>query len=925
MARSVSGGVFGLQSGDGEARGADRLVDEAARRSIGRLARRVAAWLPGFKVDSIWPEVVAIGCFLILPWIGITVALHHEYRHARDSAVQSTANLAQALEESTRRTIGQIDTILLSARAFRAAEGERFDFHDWLLTQTLPDRMTAQIAMADAEGRVTESTMPLAPGVSVADRLHFLTQRDPARDELYISAPVVGRISGLMTVQFSRKLLDRDGGFAGAIVLSFGSIEMARFYDSLRLGHGFVSIVTSGGITLARGPWIPGLVGSRITDTALANGVLERTAGSLALPANAVRGDQIASFRRLPDYPLIVMVGFDADTVFEPYRSLRMNALLNGAAISLAVSLVGFLWVGQKRRSLMSRRALTVTLDTISQGILMVDRQGEVSVINPRMLDLLGGPTETADHAMRFIASRANGLMSSQTGCVHVEPAVLSKGLGAFRYSSRFETTLDGGTIVEVRTHALSGGGFVQTYTDVTEQRQAHAQVVHLALHDSLTGLANRTALMQRIAAIVDRDASGDALSALIMIDLDGFKGVNDTLGHDAGDKLLIEVGRRLRALVRGTDMVARLGGDEFVVLVQGLHQPEEAAPLAERVLRRLAEPAEIQGRQVRIGASLGIAFHPHDGPDVDTWLKHADMALYSAKNSGRGTYRCFDQQLFQVATEHHLLESELRQALDDDELEVHFQPKFGCGSLEIVGFEALARWRHPVRGYVSPAVFIRIAEDCGLINRLGRWVLERACRCVAGWQPRYPVAVNVSVMQLRDGGLKDHIAAVLAQTGLIPKQLEIEVTESVMADDDQTVLENLRAIKTMGIAISLDDFGTGYSSLGYLRRFSFDKIKIDRSFVQGQADDPGVRIIFEAMLGLCHNLGLATIGEGVETQEQLHMLRDCGCTEVQGYLLGRPMPNDKVQDFIRGRLRLAGDYEAEKGAVPLVDVKASC
>jgi diguanylate cyclase (GGDEF)-like protein len=427
---------------------------------------------------------------------------------------------------------------------------------------------------------------------------------------------------------------------------------------------------------------------------------------------------------------------------------------------------------------------------------------------------------------------------------------------------------------------------------------------------------------MQRLSAIVDQFAGSDGLSALVMIDLDRFKGVNDTFGHGAGDALLIEVAQRLRTIVRATDVAARLGGDEFVLLLPGLRQRNDVVMLAERVLRGLSEPVRIQGHDVRIGASLGIAFHPQDGRDADTWLKHADMALYNAKHGGRGVYRCFDQQLFQAVTDQHLLEIELRMALDGEGLEVHFQPKFACNALEITGFEALARWRHPSRGYISPAVFIRIAEDCGLIHRLGQWVLEHACECVAEWEPRYPVAVNVSVMQLRDNGLKDHIATVLRKTGLQPRNLEIEVTESVMADDDQVVLDNLRAIKAMGIKIALDDFGTGFSSLSYLRRFSFDKIKIDRSFVQGQADDPGVRVILEAILGMCHNLGLTTVGEGIETREQLDLLRNRGCTEVQGYLLGRPMPAKQIPAFIRGKLVLqAGDTSpgAEKEQALLV------
>jgi diguanylate cyclase (GGDEF)-like protein len=906
------------RNGDGtppDRAGAYRHIFATVTGSIKRMGQGIGSWPPhGGKPESLLPELAAIACFLILPWIGITAALHHEYYHAEAAAVQSTGNLAQALEESTRRTIGQIDYILLSARAMQAAQGKQFDFHNWVRTQTLADKMTAQIAITDRAGQVIDSTMPRASSVSVADRPHFRAQVDPAHDDLFISLPVTGRVSGLETIQFSRKLLDADGAFAGVIVFSLSSVELARFYEALGLGNGFVSVLSGDGTILARGPWVSGLNGSSIKGNADLGDVLDHPSGSIRLRATPGQVAEIVSFRHLQEYPLIVMVGFGTDAVFGPYRSLMNNALLSGAAITLAVALVGFFWVQQKRRSLVSRRALTVTLDTISQGILMVDGQGGVSVINPRVLDLLAWPDERPEAALKLVASRAIELIPGIDGANAIPG--MSRIAGGLRRDSKFETTLENGTIIEVRTHVLPDGGFVQTYTDVTEQRLAHAQVQHLAHHDALTGLANRVELRERISDIVDRNVDPQALTALVMIDLDGFKGINDTFGHDAGDKLLVKVSQRLKALVRVTDVVGRLGGDEFVILAVGLQQPEDIVPLAKRVLRRLADPIQVHGHQVRIGASVGIAFHPQDGRDVDTLFKHADVALYDAKTGGRGMYRCFDKQLTQAVTEHRRLESELRRALDDEALEVHFQPKFNSRSLEIVGFEALARWRHPTRGFISPDVFIRIAEDCGLINRLGRWILEQACKGVAAWNPRLPVAVNVSVRQLHDGGLKDDIAAVLRQTGLGSEHLEIEVTESVMADDDQTVLGNLRAIKAMGIRIALDDFGTGYSSLSYLRRFAFDKIKIDKSFVQGQTDDPGVRVILDAILNMCHNLGLATIAEGVETPEQLALLRDHGCTEIQGYLLGRPMPGEKIQDFICSHLRVPDKRDAQDAEV---------
>ena len=277
----------------------------------------------------------------------------------------------------------------------------------------------------------------------------------------------------------------------------------------------------------------------------------------------------------------------------------------------------------------------------------------------------------------------------------------------------------------------------------------------------------------------------------------------------------------------------------------------------------------------------------------------------------------CFDPDMVHAVNEYRTLEGDLRRALDDgDELEVHFQPKFSCESLAIVGFEALARWHHPTRGYVSPATFIRIAEACGLIDRLGLWIAEKACATAVRWQPPLHVAVNVSLLQLRDGTLPHEIANILARTGLRPELLEIEVTESVMAEDNQSVLKTLGALKNMGISIALDDFGTGYSSLGYLRRFSFDKIKIDKSFVHGQAHDRGVRVILEAVLSMCRKLGLAIVGEGVETEQQMALLRQLGCTELQGYLLGRPIPASEVEELLRDKVPATGQRPAMAASV---------
>jgi diguanylate cyclase (GGDEF)-like protein len=903
-----------------------RVPVAAIALSAAWLGRTLRGCLARSSARPLLPELAAIFCFLTLMWASILVALNHEYHVAEVSAVQATGNLARAFEESTRRTIDEVDQTLLSVRAFYSAQGQRFDFAAWAHTQTLPDKMTTAIWMVDRTGLTVAGTLPVPPHVSIADRPHFRAQLDPTHDDLFISRPVRGRVSGTDTIQFSRKLLDARGEFAGVTVLSLGCDALSRFYQTLDLGGGFVALLSTDGTILARGPLVPGMIDSEVKVPALLDAILHNHNGPVRFRSQFTGADDIASFRRLQDYPVVVMVGFDTGSVFGQYRSLRQRTLLTGGAVTLAIGVIGLLWLVQKRRSVASRRALTITLETISQGILMVDAHGRVPVVNPRALDLLELDDATTAAARKRAASRATELaIGHAANGARRLPVTGIEAAGEAHQVNRFDTVRADGTIIEVSSHALPDGGFVHTYTDVTDQRMADARVRYLAHYDTLTGLANRVQLRQCIREFIEQPPNAvptgapplaaPPLTAFVMIDLDGFKGVNDTLGHDVGDELLVVVARRLQALVREGDFVARLGGDEFIIVQPGLAQPEDAAPLAQRVLQQLAEPAQVGDHQVRIGASIGIAFHPTDGLDGDALLKHADIALYCAKADGRGLFRNFDVRMTYAVNEHRLLESGLRRVLDNRELEVHFQPIFNCESLEVTGFEALARWRHPTRGYIPPDVFIRIAEECGLIGRLGARVLEQACTAAAAWQPPCRIAVNVSILQLRDGGLQDEVAAILTRSGLPATLLEIEVTESVMADDNKIVLDTLLALKAMGVRIVLDDFGTGYSSLSYLRRFSFDKIKIDKAFVQGQASDRGVRVILESILGMCRNLGVPVVGEGVETRQQLAVLRAGDCAEVQGYLLGKPMPAEMAAALLLRDGRRRGPDDASPAA----------
>jgi diguanylate cyclase (GGDEF)-like protein/PAS domain S-box-containing protein len=447
---------------------------------------------------------------------------------------------------------------------------------------------------------------------------------------------------------------------------------------------------------------------------------------------------------------------------------------------------------------------------------------------------------------------------------------------------------------VEVLCRRLGGttpNDCVLAVRDLTDRKLAEQRIQHLAHHDSLTGLPNRRLFQDRLAQAVSiAERSGHGL-AVLSLDLDGFRAVNETLGHPGGDAVLVEVGNRLAACLRESDTVARLDGDAFAIVQSFGDQPRGAAGLAERILRLLAEPIDVAGQRTTIGASIGVALFPSDAQAPDMLLRNADLALARVKQEGRGMFRFFEPDMDARLRLRSRLEHDLRGAMLRRELRLHYQPLLDSTTLAIEGFEALLRWEHPERGFISPAEFVPVAEECGLIGALGQWVLETACAEAASWSRPWRVAVNLSPAQFHQRHLAATIRAILNQAGLAPSRLELEITEGILIDDAERALATLRELKALGVRIALDDFGTGYSSLSYLRRFPFDKLKIDASFVQALGDGGEADAIVRAIVALGRSLSLHITAEGVETPEQLRLLRAQDCDEVQGFLLGRPLP----------------------------------
>jgi diguanylate cyclase (GGDEF)-like protein len=455
--------------------------------------------------------------------------------------------------------------------------------------------------------------------------------------------------------------------------------------------------------------------------------------------------------------------------------------------------------------------------------------------------------------------------------------------------------------VIVVVNQPMAGGGWVATHEDVTEQRNAEKRIAYLAHHDPLTGLPNRAAFSERLASTLETARIGKETFAVICIDLDRFKDVNNVFGHSAGDAMLRAMAERLQAAAQDA-FVARLGGDEFTIIVSGSAPPAEVSSLAERILAAFAAHLEVEGRHLRLGLSLGVAVYPGDGTDAASLLGNADAALYRAKADGRGTIRFFEAQMDMALRERRALQHELCTAVERDQFVVYYQPQARLDGT-ITGFEAVVRWQHPQRGLVSPVTFIPLAEESDLILQIGERVLREACREAASWPRPLQIAVNLSPVQFRHGDLVGLVHAILLETGLQPARLELEITEGVLIGDFSRASAVLRRLKALGVRIAMDDFGTGYSSLSYLQSFPFDKIKIDRGFICKVERNRQSAAIVRAVIGLAQGLAVPVVAEGVETEDQLSFLKREACDGVQGFLVGRPRAIADYDEAI-GRVR---------------------
>jgi diguanylate cyclase (GGDEF)-like protein len=832
-------------------------------------------------------------------WSGIGFKYFQDLRGDEREAERTNRNFAMVFEENVLRSIGEIDKSLLYLRRIIETRQDTTDFHTIVSSADLLSEIIVQVAIIDAKGimRASNAGPQPAPPIDLSDRDHFRVHVDNPEDRLFISTPVIGRASRQWSVQFTRRFLTSDGKFGGVVVTSLNPAHLTDFYNRIDFGSSTsIALIGLDGRVRSSGGGSGGFeLGQDISNTTMFRHA-QTSINSTFEDVDPKTGQtRLVTFRQVRGHPLIVAVSIDKDEIFRgSWADFQLNALA-GLILTLILLAAMELVLAGEAKVRQQAEQLQLTLENMSQGIILVTSDGKIPVINSRCAELLDLPPDFIENPPRF------DQLAKYQGAILPQPAGTNQSVGMAAVTERI---MPNGSIIEIRRSELPDGSFVKTFTDITQRREAEAHVARLASEDPLTGLPNRRVFRAKLDDLCRRNrhrqvGAERAAFAILFLDVDRFKVINDTLGHRIGDMLLQEVAKRLESSLPASDILARLGGDEFAVIVPAVTSVGDLELLAREIVEAVVRPYEIDGYQIRSSASIGIAVGPRDGDNVDELLMAADLALYAVKAEGRGAYKFYNRAMNSDLNDRRELEMNLRDAIERNELELHYQPVIDLNRNVITGFEALARWCHPAKGMVPPAVFIPVAEDSGLIIPIGEWALKEACQQAAKWPGNLRIAVNLSPVQLLAPNLPEIVQRALTDSGLAPNRLEIEITERIIMEDTERTLSNLRKLKELGVRIAMDDFGTGYSSLSYLRRFPFDKIKVDRTFVSDLAEGTEHVVIVQAVVSIARALGLTTTAEGVEIGFQRDYLAALGYDEAQGYLFSPAVSIDQVPALI--------------------------
>ena len=851
--------------------------------------------------------------------IGLTIWWLHS--DAINDASKDSNNLAIVLADQFTNSIQSIDLVLTEIRnqeeklstappaefdrALRSDETQNY------LSERLSRLQQAEfITLVDKVGKIVNTTLQgPSSGINLSDRPHFQHFKNYNDKGLSISDAMINRINGMHFISFGKRITGANGAFLGEVLIGVKLTYFERIYKSISSLPGeTLLLLHRDGTVIVRFPDSVIPAGEKVPAASPWYRLVSQGGGTYTAPGIFDGKPRLMAVRPLSDYPLVVNIGV---TEAAALATWRIQAATLGFGALLVMFCVAFLLKAQSRqfrRLETSEATVDAALNNMSQGLVMFNSSARLIVCNQRYLEMYGLSSEIVRPGCTLRELLNHRVATGSFSANDVEPHIADiRTLVGHQTSTTKLTNLYDGRIICIVNQPTRDGGWVATHEDVTEQKRAEERISHAAHHDALTGLPNRKLFYEQLEQALRRARRGEQV-AVLYLDLDHLKRINDTLGHSVGDKLLKGVAERLRGCVGDLGLVARLSGDEFAIILSSLNRPSDAADLAMRIREVIHAPFKLDSHQVVVDVSVGISIAPNDATELNELLKTADIALYEAKNTGRGTYCFYQTEMNERMQTRSKLERDLHCALTNGEFELFYQPIVSLDDNKVKSIEALLRWHHPLRGLVSPVEFIPVAEETGLIVPLGEWVLRTACAEAAKWPDDIGIAVNVSALQLTSKNLVNAVVGALASGGLPANRLILEITESVFLQNTSANLATMKSLYELGVRFSMDDFGTGYSSLGYLMSFPFSKIKIDRSFIAGLSDKTESRAIIRAIADMARNLSMRVIAEGVETADQREQIRMLGCTDMQGYLISVPRPAAEIEQiFLGGDERVVG------------------
>jgi diguanylate cyclase (GGDEF)-like protein/PAS domain S-box-containing protein len=882
------------------------------RPSIFHKSFRFGAWT---RLALPWQLAVYLACVLPLLWLSIVLLLQQLHDRTLEEARKDASNLVSGLSEEVHSSVHAIDLTLLDLRERWQEEPQSFSTKVRSRQAHLEEDVAFQVGILSAQGMLLYSSAdPNAKVRDFSDREHFRVHAD-ARDTLFISKPVFGRVSQRWSLQFTRRLADAQGAFAGVIVLSVAPEHFMRFSRQIDLGkHGAIALSRASGQILARSPAPATGFGETVRDMPAYSSLISNTV-SFERTSQFDGISRLYAWRALPTDQLIVSVGRSMDDVLEPYFRQRTILTAGGAGVSVLLALIGYIVLSNLRHRTAARAALEESefrwkyaLEGAGEGVWDWNGQTGEAFYSKRWKEMLGYGELEIDSSVQGWEQLIHPddkvrVEAANLACIAGNTQVYAEEYRLRCKDQSWKWVSSRGMVIrrDARGQALR---MIGVQTDINERKRSEeAEREYLSNYDSLTGLANRNLLCDRIGEAIAATASRAQPIWIVCINLDRFKFINDTLGHEAGNAALQLVAGRLQASLHASGTVARAAGDEFVlVLAEGVDE-DTVTSTVQRIMENVGLPLTIEEHDYSLSCTVGISMYPADGGDADTLIRNANIAMHRAKEVGRNSFQFYTACMNERAMDRLRLESDLRHALGRNELMLHYQPQVDLRTGRIVGTEALLRWLHPQLGLVPPDRFIRIAEETGIIVPIGAWVMHTACRQTREWQKagfgNLRISVNLSGNQLYQSDLIASVEEILRDTGLDAQSLDIELTESLVMTDVENALGIMHQLKRLGVKLSLDDFGTGYSSLSYLKRLPIDVLKIDKSFVRNITTDPDEAAIARSIITLAQSLQMQVIAEGVETAPQLGYLRRHRCDQIQGFYFSKPLPPHELEQLL--------------------------